>query len=285
MFEGVETVMTKVAILGAAGRMGRTLIRCAQRMEGIQVVAAIELKDSPSIGQDAGTIAELPEIQVKITDDLKAMSSADVAIDFTLHDAVAQHAGLATELGVPMVIGATGLDAAERAAIEKAAVTVPIVWAPNMSLGVNLLFSVLKKAGQVLGRDYKVEIDETHHVNKKDSPSGTALRLGGKVAEGLGVDFKTVMVHEHREAFASSDTDEEKIYPSYPDGSILIRSYREGEVIGDHTVTFGNDGETIEFTHHAWSREAFAMGALRAAQWVVTQRPGRIYDMQDVLGL
>jgi 4-hydroxy-tetrahydrodipicolinate reductase len=277
--------MTKIAILGAAGRMGRTLVRCAQRVDGVKVVAAIDLKDSPFMGQDAGTAAEIDEIGVKITDDLRAMSNADVAIDFTLSDAVPQHVGLATELGVPMVLGTTGLDDAGREAVAKAAAKIPLVWSPNMSLGINLLFSVLKKAGQVLGSGYKVEIDETHHVHKKDAPSGTALRLGEKVADGLGVDFKKVMVHEERHPSMLADADEEKAYPEYPDGTILIRSYREGEVVGDHIVTFANDGETIELAHHAWSREAFAMGALRAAQWVVTQRPGRIHDMQDVLGL
>jgi 4-hydroxy-tetrahydrodipicolinate reductase len=282
MSGGIEAAMTKIAILGASGRMGRTLIRCAQHVDGVDVVAAIEQKDDPSIGQDAGTTAEIDEIHVKITDDVSAMSKADVVIDFTLHDSVPQHAKQAAELGVPMVIGTTGLDDGEREAVDKAATRVPIVWAPNMSLGINVLLSVVKKAGQVLGTGYKVEIDETHHVHKKDAPSGTAKLLGEKVAEGLGVDFKKVMFHEQRHAIGSGDVEQE--FPECPEGSILIRSYREGEVIGDHTVTFGNDGETIEFTHHAWSRDAFAMGALRAAQWVVTQRP-RLYDMQDVLGL
>jgi 4-hydroxy-tetrahydrodipicolinate reductase len=276
--------MTKVAILGSAGRMGKALILCAQRVDDVEVVAAIEQKDDPSIGQDAGTVAEIDEIRVKITDDMKAISTADVVIDFTLHDAVPEHAKLAAEMGVPMVLGTTGLTEVEREAVEKAASKVPVVWAPNMSLGINLFFSLVKKAAEVLGKGYKVEIDETHHVNKQDSPSGTALCLGENVAKGLGVDFKSVMFHEKREPILMGDAEAEQEFPDYPEGSILIRSYREGEVVGDHTVTFGADGETVEFTHHAWSREAFAMGAIRAAQWVVTQRP-RLYDMQDVLGL
>jgi 4-hydroxy-tetrahydrodipicolinate reductase len=284
MPEGVEADMTKVAILGAAGRMGKALVRCAQRTDDVEVVAAIEQKDDPSIGQDAGTVAETDEIRVKITDDMNAVSGADVVIDFTLHDAVPEHAKLIAGMCIPMVIGSTGLTDGERAAVDKAAMKVPIVWSPNMSLGINLFFSLVKKAAEVLGKGYKVEIDETHHVDKKDSPSGTALCLGENVAKGLGVDFKSVMFHEKREPLIMADAEVEKEFPDYPEGAILIRSYREGEVVGDHTVTFGTDGETVEFTHHAWNREAFAMGALRAAQWVVTQRP-RLYDMQDVLGL
>jgi 4-hydroxy-tetrahydrodipicolinate reductase len=276
--------MTKVAIFGAAGRMGKALIWCARGSKDIQVVAAIEQKDDPSVGQDAGVVAEIGEIGVKIVADPQAMAGADVAIDFTLHEAVPEHVKKAVELGIPVVIGATGLDDSERDAVEKAANRIPIVWAPNMSLGINLLISLVKKAASVLGPNYKVEIDETHHMHKKDSPSGTALRLGEKVAEGLDVDFKEAMVHENRQSVLTADVEVQQEFPEYPEGSIIIRSYREGEVVGDHTVSFANDGETIEFTHHAWNRAAFAMGALRAARWVITQRP-RLYDMQDVLNL
>ena len=135
------------------------------------------------------------------------------------------------------------------------------------------MFAMVRKAAEALATGYAVEIDETHHIHKKDSPSGTALKLGEKVAEGLGVDFKSVMIHDADGALRK-----------HPQDKIVIRSHREGEVVGDHTVSFGNDAERIEFTHRAWSRESFALGAVRAARWVVNRKPA-LYDMQDVLGL
>lgn len=265
--------MTKIAIIGAAGRMGNALIRRAGQSRDLKVVAAIEQKGNPAIGKDAGSVAGIGEIGVKISDDPKAIADADVVIDFTFHTVVPENAKLAAGLGKPMVIGTTGLDDNESAAVRQASEKIPIVWAPNMSLGVNLLFSVVRKAASVLGPGYKAEIDETHHVHKKDAPSGTALRLGEKVAEGRGQDFQEVFLH-----------DPEGAGKEYPEGRIVIRSYRKGEVVGDHTVSFENEGEKVELTHHAWSRDAFALGALRAAQWVTGQQAG-LYDMQDVLGL
>jgi len=265
--------MTKVAILGAAGRMGIALTRYARQLENLKVVTAIEQQGNPTIGKDAGTVAGLCEIGVKITDDPKAIANADVLIDFTFHTAVPENAKIAADFGKPIVIGTTGLNNEESAIIRKAAENIPIVWAPNMSLGINLLFATVKKAASVLGTVYRVEIDETHHVHKKDAPSGTALRLGKEVAGGRGQDFASVMAHD----LEGSDRE-------YPEGTIVIRSHREGEVVGDHTVSFENQGEKIEFTHHAWSRNAFALGALHAAQWIIGRKPG-IYDMQDVLGL
>ena len=267
-------MMTKVVIAGAAGRMGQALIRCCQQLEGIELVGAIEQAGHESLGCDAGTLIGGEAIGVAVTDDLAAaISDADALIDFTFHTAVPGNAQIAANAGRAVVIGATALEGDERAVVEKAAGKVPIVWAPNMSLGVNLLFAVSKRAAAVLGDGYRIRIDETHHVHKFDAPSGTALRLGEKVAEGAGVRFEDAYVH-----------DEGGAQDSYPDGSIPIRSFREGEVVGDHTVSFENAGERIELTHHAWSRDAFAMGALHAAKWVCTRRP-RLYDMQDVLGL
>ena len=264
---------TRIAVLGAGGRMGAAIIKCAVRATGIKLVAAIEQQGHPSIGKDAGEVSGIAKCGVKISSNLRAMADAAVAIDFTLHTAVAANARLAAELGKPMVIGTTGLDNSESAAVRAAAARVPIVWAPNMSLGVNLLFAMVSKAASVLGPDYHVEIEETHHVHKKDAPSGTALRLGERIAAGRGVDFRTVMQY----------VDEESDAPAQP-GKITIRSHRIGEVVGDHTVVFKSDGETVELTHHAWSRDAFALGALCAARWVVSQAPG-LYDMQTVLGL
>jgi 4-hydroxy-tetrahydrodipicolinate reductase len=264
--------MTNVAIFGAAGRMGGVLIRCAERFPGVRITAAIERSDSPAVGRDAGAVAGIREMGIAITADAGALALADVGVDFTFHEAVPGHATLAVRLGRAMVIGTTGLSDAGREAVQRAAERVPIVWAPNMSLGVNLLFSLVRQAASVLGAAYEVEIEETHHEHKKDAPSGTALRLGEKAAEGRGQDFRSVYAHEPGENRSAQQP-----------GTIVIRSHRRGEVVGDHTVRLRNEGEEIELTHHAWSRDAFAMGALRAAEWVVGRRPG-LYDMQDVLG-
>jgi 4-hydroxy-tetrahydrodipicolinate reductase len=265
---------TKVVIAGAAGRMGQALVRCSQKMEDIELVGATEHDQHEALGQDVGEIAGIGPVGVTLTANLsEALAEADVVIDFTYHTAVPVNVKTAAAMGRAAVVGTTALDETETAVVERAADKVPIVWAPNMSLGVNLLFAMSKRAAAVLGSGYAVTIDDTHHIHKLDAPSGTALRLGEKVAEGAGVNFKDVYIH-----------DEGGKQASYPAGSIPIRSYREGEVVGDHTVAFENEGERIELTHHAWSRDAFAMGALHAAKWVSTRRP-RMYDMQDVLGL
>lgn len=263
----------KVAILGAGGRMGCTLVRCGIRTEGIKVVAAIEQAGHETIGRDAGEVAGVSPIGLKVTDSFEAASDADVVIDFTSHTAAPANVKRFADMRRAMVIGATGLNEKETGAIRIGAMKVPIVCAPNMSLGVNLLFAMVTKAAQVLGDGYRVEIDETHHVHKKDAPSGTALKLGEKVAEARGEDFQSMMVHIEGEAKADAPADK-----------MIIRSHRRGEVIGDHTVSFENQGERVELTHHASSRDAFAMGALLAAQWVVSRKPG-LYDMQAVLGL
>ncbi|MBA4386540.1 MAG: 4-hydroxy-tetrahydrodipicolinate reductase [Verrucomicrobia bacterium] len=263
--------MITVAILGAAGRMGGALIRCSRQIKDVRVVAAVEHPGNRAIGKDAGALAGLDGIGVDISDDPRSVAVAEVVIDFTLHNSTPEYAKLCASLGRPMIIGSTGLNEQETAVVKDAAKKIPIVWTPNMSLGVNLMFSLVRKAASVLGSSYRVEISETHHVHKKDAPSGTALRLGQKVADGRGDDFRTVMVHN-------------PVDRSGGEGKIIIHSFREGEVVGDHTVKFENSGERIEFTHHAESRDAFALGALHAAKWVVGRKPG-IYDMQDVLGL
>lgn len=265
--------MINLGVVGAAGRMGQALVRCAREVGGVRIVAAVEQPGHSAVGEDAGIGAGLGEIGVVITADLGALAQADVLIDFTSHVAAPINAKLAADLARAFVLGTTGLTDDESAAVRKAAERVPVVWAPNMSLGVNLLFAAVRKAAEVFGMEYRVEIDETHHVHKKDAPSGTALRLGEKVAEGRGQDFRRVMVH-----------DAEQAVRAHPASAIVIRSHREGEAVGDHVVSFANEGETIEFAHHAWSRDAFALGAIRASQWVVSRKPG-LYDMQDVLGL
>jgi len=266
--------VTRIAVAGAAGRMGQAIIRSIRSVPGTQLVAATEMSVHKELGKDVGVLAGAERTGILLSDNLQAaITDADVLIDFTFHTAVPLNVKMAIQLGRAMVIGTTGLDASETDIVKKAAEKIPIVWAPNMSLGVNLLFNMVKKAAAALATGYTVEIDETHHVHKKDSPSGTALRLGEQVAEGLGLNFKSAMIHDADGALRK-----------HPEGKIVIRSHREGEVVGDHTVSFGNDVERIEFTHRAWSREALALGAVRAAQWVVGRKPG-LYDMQDVLGL
>lgn len=266
--------MTKVIILGAAGKMGRALIKCASTIEDIQVSGAIEADNHPDLGKDAGTVAGIDEINIPISADLDAaLDDADVTIDFTFHTAVPANAAAVAAKRRAMVIGTTALDEKETMAICKEADIVPILFAPNMSLGVNLLFAMVEKAAKILKGDFLVEVDETHHIHKKDAPSGTALKLAERVADGWRKELKDVMIF-----------DENGSIKTPPEGKVLIHSHREGEVVGDHTVAFGNDTERIEFTHHAWSRDALALGALRAATWVVTQKPA-IYDMQDMLGL
>ncbi len=265
--------MTKLVIAGAAGRMGHALVRCAQADPSFSVVGATEAEDHPALGQDAGTLAGIGAIGVPLTSDLEdRLLEADAVIDFTFHTAVPGNVRTAFKHRRAVVIGTTALTDEEAQEVLKASNEIPIVWAPNMSLGVNLLFAAVRKAGAVL-QGYTVAIDETHHVHKKDSPSGTALGLGENVADGMGADLKKIMKHVEGDVSAEQS-----------EGEILIRSHREGEVVGDHVVAFENSGEKISFTHNAKSRDAFALGALKAAEWVATRRP-RLYDMQDVLGL
>lgn len=267
--------MIRTVILGAGGRMGQLLIQCAANNPEIEIVGAIETADHPDLGKDAGTVAGIDEVGVKITSDIDAVLEAgsDAIIDFTFHGVAPANVKKAEQYRNAIVIGTTALTDEEKAEILEAGDNIPIVLAPNMSLGMNLLFSVVKKAASILGMDYTISVDDTHHEHKKDAPSGTALRLGEKVCEGLEKRPEDMIVH-----------DPEGQMSEPPEGKIWMRSYRKGEVVGDHSVVFENNYERIEFTHQAWTRAAFANGALHAAIWVVTQRP-RVYDMQDVLSL
>ncbi len=266
--------MIKLVIAGAAGRMGHALVRCLPQFKDLELVGATEQAAHVQLGQDAGTVAGVDPVGVPLTANLAAvLEQADVLIDFTYHSVVPGNMALAASLGRAVVLGTTGLTDDEAMAVHKAADKIPVMWAPNMSLGVNLLFAMAQKAAQTLGADYRVFIDETHHIHKVDAPSGTALRLGERVAQGAGVAFDKVYLHDEGGRMAS-----------YPEGRIVIRSHREGEVLGDHTVAFDGTGERIELTHQIKSRDALAQGALHAARWVCRQRP-RCYDMQDVLGL
>lgn len=265
--------MIRIAIAGAAGRMGKALIQCAGQLDTLTVRAALEYAGHPDLGRDAGVCAGVDTIGVPLTDTASGIREADVLIDFTLHTAVPANAAAAADGGTAFVLGTTGLSDAEAAAVHAAAERVPVVWAPNMSLGVNLLWSLVKRAAAVLGTGYDAEIVEMHHRHKQDAPSGTALRLGEKIAEGRGQIFADVV-----------DYGREGMVGARPEGRIGIHAVRGGDIVGDHTVILATDGERIELGHRATSRAAFAMGALRAAQWVHGREPG-LYDMADVLGL
>lgn len=265
--------MTGIIIAGAAGRMGRILLRCAQEFDNLRIVAALERPGDPSVGKNAGTLAGLDKPGVVISDDFTAAPQADVLIDFSARSSTVEHARIAAGRGIGMIIGTTGLDDKEAAAVRKATKRIPIVWSPNMSLGVNVLLALVSKAAAMLDLRYDVEITEVHHKHKKDAPSGTALKLAEAVATARKQKLSNVAIYGR-----SGQTGER------PAGQIAIHAVRMGDVIGDHTVCLATDGERIELTHRASSRDAFAVGALRAALWIKGKKPG-MYSMNDVLGL
>jgi 4-hydroxy-tetrahydrodipicolinate reductase len=243
--------MTRAIITGAKGRMGQALAACAKNFRGLEIVSQL----------DAG-------------DDLAgALSRGDVLIDFSLHSATPEIVGLCAKNKLPVVIGTTGHSDAEQSAIKRLGKKIPMVWASNFSTGVNTLFWLTRKAAEILGPDFDLEIVEVHHRMKKDAPSGTAKSLAEILADVRKLRLSKAARHG-RAGIVGARTAAE----------IGIHSVRGGDVVGDHTVIFANTGERLELTHKASSRDTFANGALRAALWVVKQRPG-IYDMQDVLGL
>jgi len=266
--------MTSIAILGAAGRMGQSLLRCAAKNPDLNVVAAVERPDAPMIGQPVKPFAGLTSSL--LSDSLVFTAAwpvdAQVVIDFTFHAAVPGNLAHAVANKQGYVLGTTGLADNEKALVLAAAKTIQIVWAPNMSLGVNLLLELVRRAAAVLGPDYDAEIVEMHHRLKKDAPSGTALGLAEALAAGRGVDLKEVACYGR-----------EGITGERPLGEIGIHALRGGSVVGDHTVMFAADEERIEITHKASSRDAFAAGALRAADWL-RERPAGLYTMRHVLG-
>lgn len=241
----------KIAILGAAGRMGMMLCKLADQSETLELVAKCDVT-----GEYA---REWP-------------SDTDAVIDFTFHSAVPANIAKAAEQGVAYVLGTTGLTPEEQAAVEAASRKVPVVQSSNYSLGVNLLIELVRKAAATLGPEYDVEVVEMHHRMKKDAPSGTAIMLADAVADGRGVELDDVAVYGR-----------EGMVGERPSGQIAIHALRGGSVVGDHTVMFAGDVERVEIVHRAQSREAFAAGALKAAEWTQDRAPG-LYSMRDVLG-
>lgn len=264
----------RIAVLGCRGRMGQMLVREITAAGGCTVAAATELPGDEAVGRDAGALAGLDPLGVTVGDDTGAAAAAsDVLVDFTVPAAAAGHAAAAAETGTALVIGTTGLEPEHTAALEAAAATVPVVYAPNMSLGVNLLFAVTEQVAAALGDDWDIEVVEMHHRHKADAPSGTALGFGRAAARGRGVDLDAV-----------SDRGRDGLTGARRQGDIGFAVLRGGDVAGEHTVVFATEAERVELTHKAGSRAIFARGAVRAARWAAGRGPG-LYDMADVLGL
>jgi 4-hydroxy-tetrahydrodipicolinate reductase len=274
MTSGDSQPRVRVAVPGAAGKMGRMILKVISETPSAELVAAVERPGSALLGQDAGLVAGIGELGVVIRSELDdALANADVIIDFTAPTATAWTVSRAAEHEVGVVIGTTGLGEAEKRAVWHASETIPIVLSANMSLGVNVLFGLIAQAARALGDDYDVEVVELHHRQKKDAPSGTALAMASVLAEALERDLGKVARYGREGQVGARSTDE-----------IGVLAVRGGDIVGEHTAYFCGLGERLEITHRASSRETFARGAVRAAEWLRDRDPG-LYDMQDVLGL
>ena len=263
-----------LVVVGAAGRMGRTLIRVIAETEGVTLTGAIERPDAPELGSDAGTLAGLPANGIVIAaDPLPAFAKAEGVLDFTAPPATLAFAELAAQARIVHVIGTTGLSARDDARIAAAARHAAIVKSGNMSLGVNLLAGLVRRAAQALDADFDIEVLEMHHRHKVDAPSGTALMLGEAAAEARGIDLA-----DHSDRVRDGHVGQRKR------GDIGFATLRGGSVTGEHAVLFAGDGETVTLAHTATDRAIFARGAVKAALWARDKKPG-IYSMADVLGL
>ncbi len=266
--------MLRIAITGAAGRMGKTLIEACQQVEDCQFSAAIERPDSTLIGADAGEVAGLGKLEVILVDDVaKVVDDFDTLIDFTSIESTLNNLQICAQHGKHIIIGTTGFSDEQKSQIAQAAEKTAVVFAPNMSVGVNLCLKLLQMAASVLNEDYDIEVIEAHHRHKVDAPSGTALRMGEVVAETLGRDLKECAVYGREGQTGARDPN-----------TIGFETIRAGDIVGEHTVMFATEGERVEITHKASSRMTFAKGAVRAARWLQNKDRG-LYDMQDVLGL
>lgn len=263
----------RVGIVGCAGRMGQMLLKLLINAPGVVVIGGTERRGSAALGQDLGALAGADPLGISVTEDPAVMfETADVVVDFTNPSASVVHAGLAAKFGCAHVVGTTGLDPDQLAAIGRSAQRTAIVLAANMSLGVNLLQQVVEEMARILDTEWDIEIVEMHHRHKVDSPSGTALALGEAAARGRNVALRRV-------ARRSRDG---QVGPR-PRGEIGFSALRGGDVVGDHTVIFAADGERVEISHKASSREIFARGAVKAVLWAAGKKPG-LYNMRDVLG-
>lgn len=270
--------MAKVAMIGGAGRMGQTLVRCVldQRVPGLELAGAVDLATNPAQGQDLGTFVGRGPVGVALSSDLPDMATkSDVFIDFSFHAGIVERLTVLADAGKPVVVGTTGLTEEAWNGLVALSARMPLLYAPNMSLGVNLLASLVKDAASRLkGLGYDIEVTEAHHRRKLDAPSGTALFLGEAAAEGSGWQLKEVQ-KDGRTGIAKGER---------PEQEIGFHAIRGGDIVGDHTVMFAADGELLELSHRATSRDTFAIGALQAAAWVA-DKPVGFYSMKDVLGL
>ena len=266
--------MIKVVVAGAGGRMGGRLISLIGESKSLRLAGAIEKKGHPAVGRDAGEVAGGARLGIPIGDDLTTLAEkADVLIEFTSPEATLAHVEIMASRKKAMVIGTTGLSAEQVSELKTKAKAIPCVLAPNMSVGVNLMLKVIAEMARALGGDYDIEVTEAHHRLKKDAPSGTALKMAEVLAKATGKSLDQVAAYARKGMIGERKR-----------GEIGMQVIRAGDIVGDHTVLFGGIGERLEVTHRASSRDTFAMGALRGAEWVVKQAPG-LYDMQDVLGL
>jgi 4-hydroxy-tetrahydrodipicolinate reductase len=266
--------MIRIAVVGAAGRMGKTLVEAVNNAEGLVLGAATERAGSSLVGADVGELAGVGKQNVALCDDLAAVvDDFDVLIDFTSPAATMAHLAICQANGKRMVIGTTGLDEEQKQALQRASEEIGIVFAPNMSVGVNLCFKLLDLAARVMGDEVDIEVVEAHHRHKVDAPSGTALRMGEVVADALGRDLKECAVYGREGITGERDRK-----------TIGFETIRAGDIVGEHTVMFAALGERVEITHKASSRMTFASGAARAAAWISSRENG-LFDMQDVLSL
>ena len=266
--------MLRIAITGAAGRMGKTLIEACQQADGCSVNAAIERPGSSLIGADAGELAGVGLLDVKLVDDIASVvDDFDTLIDFTSIETTLNNLQICKANGKHIIIGTTGFSEEQKEIIKNAAEETAVVFAPNMSVGVNLCLKLLQTAASILSEDYDIEIVEAHHRHKVDAPSGTAIRMGEVIADTLNRDLSECAVYG-REGQTGARKPE----------TIGFETVRAGDIVGEHTVMFATDGERVEITHKASSRMTFAKGAVRAARWLQDKDKG-LYDMQDVLGL
>ncbi|MFH1596008.1 MAG: 4-hydroxy-tetrahydrodipicolinate reductase [Pseudomonadota bacterium] len=266
--------MVRAIVSGAAGRMGGRIIHLMEGVEGISLTGAFERPDHPAVGQDVGAVVGLPAKGLKLAGSIgEVLDKGEVVIEFTHPEPSLSHLWQVADAGKAMVMGTTGFSPAQISEIHALASRAHLVFAPNMSVGVNLMFKVVSDIARVLSQGYDVEIVEAHHRLKKDAPSGTAIKLAQVIAHALERNLEEVGVYARR-GIIGQRTDEE----------IGIQTLRAGDIVGEHTVMFGGIGERLEIIHRAHSRDNFARGAVRAALWIVSQPPG-LYDMQDVLGL
>jgi len=266
--------MIKLTIFGASGRMGRRIAFCSGDDPEVEITGGLEVEGNPQIGVDFGRVAGIEDIDVPIVSDVKAAAeNADVVIDFSFHQATVKNLSEVAELNKPIVIGTTGFSGDELAQIKDFSNRIPILLAPNMSLGVNLVFKLVGQIATALGDEYDIEIVEAHHNQKKDAPSGTAKKIAEKIAEALKRNLDQVAVHGRQGIVGERET-----------GQIGIHAVRGGDIVGDHTIIYAGPGERIELKHQAHSRDTFARGALKAAKFIAGKTPG-LYGMDDVLGI